>query len=84
MINMDEDEIKTATCPRCNEQIDSLIVIRDASIVEDFRVLGNEVLKYSEENIIRDSYREAEYSCPSCGETIAVGEDEARELFYTK
>lgn len=81
---MMEDVIKIAKCPKCSEDIDSLIVTRAATIVEDFRILGEDEAKYSEENIIRDSYQEAEYSCPNCGETIAEGEGEARELFEKK
>ena len=78
------DMIKTANCPKCNEEMDSLIVTRPATIVEDFRILGEDEAKYSEENIIRDSYKEAEYSCPNCGETVAEGEEEARGLFEKK
>ena len=78
---MIDDIIRTTKCPKCKEELDSLIVTRAATIVEDFRILGEDEAKYSEENIIRDSYQNAEYSCPNCGETIAEGEEEARKIF---
>lgn len=68
-------------CPHCNEEIDRLGYASTATHYYDAFINGGE-FEYEEQDIDFNSYEEQEYTCPACGYTIAIGQDEA-EAFLT-
>lgn len=64
-----------AKCPKCNEEINSLICSGSVDAYYEVRLLDGKSLEYDE--VSSASAKDAEYECPACEEEIITGYDEA-------
>ncbi len=72
-------------CPKCKEEINDLISVESAKIVQRFSLV-----KYRGENspeyhdVSRDFEGNPEFFCPECDKVLFTDEDEAIKFFEEK
>jgi len=63
-------------CPKCNQEIDRLYVFEPAHLLAVLTQAGEQ----PPEDFQAGDFRDKDYTCPQCGETVTVDEEEACEM----
>jgi predicted RNA-binding Zn-ribbon protein involved in translation (DUF1610 family) len=74
-----EDKPRKAKCPKCGEEIDCLIVMREVLVTETATWYGNELEYETIDEAPADSEYE-DWCCPECDAILAHTREEAEKL----